>query len=415
MATPGLDRGFSGEQSMGFYWGERGYFIVDGPSGAGGHAANASGFDGVAFNPNTGHMVIYDNKAFARAGNVYSATAISDNLAKNLDTLRARVAARPDIPQQRTILTNISDARAALTPGTGASWPRNVQLAVSNASGQSTGVGGKLANGTIQFIDYQNAPSPTRLPAPGRRPPEGPLPMAINLTYSVRGQANGSAMVALFMVVDGVTNYINDYFQEAEVQRAVQLDLQSVRDWQAKYPTDGALLVITFKRTVLSSDFVQKRVLLHPGDVFEFNSLYFGERPEEAAKQMSDTREYVQGDTIDGPYKTIRRKQAIWIAPRQHPEEKAFQTPVGRWQVRIGDWSGLFVFRQNGSCSWSEAGREHPGTWKVVGGEVQWTYSDDPKGWERVFHARLPLKTKVSGEATINGVNHGSYVMTKQA
>ena len=88
MATPGLDRGFSGEQSMGFYWGERGYFIVDGPSGAGGHAANASGFDGVAFNPNTGHMVIYDNKAFARAGNVYSATAISDNLS-TATTLRA--------------------------------------------------------------------------------------------------------------------------------------------------------------------------------------------------------------------------------------------------------------------------------------------------------------------------------------
>jgi hypothetical protein len=92
-----------------------------------------------------------------------------------------------------------------------------------------------------------------------------------------------------------------------------------------------------------------------------------------------------------------------------------FQTPVGRWQVRIGDWSGLFVFLQNGTCSWSEAGRAHPGTWKIAGGEVQWTYSDDPKGWERVFHARLPLRTKVSGEATINGVNHGSYVMTKQA
>lgn len=35
---------------MGFYWRERGYLLVDGPSGAGGHAANAAGFDGVAFN-----------------------------------------------------------------------------------------------------------------------------------------------------------------------------------------------------------------------------------------------------------------------------------------------------------------------------------------------------------------------------
>jgi hypothetical protein len=411
MATPALDRGHAGEQSMGFYWGERGYFLVDGPSGAGGHPANAAGFDGIAFNPDTGHMVIYDNKALARAGNVYSATAISENLAKNLDTLHARVAARPDIPQQGTILANISDARAALTPGSGAGWPRNVQLAVSNASGQSAGVGGKLANGTIKFIDYYAAPSP----APGPGPSETPQPMAINLNYSVRGQANGSAMVVLFMVVDGVANYINGYFREAEVHRATQLDLQSVRDWQKKYPADGALLVITFRRTVLNSEFMQNKVMLHPGDAFEYTSLYFGERPEDAAKQMAATREFVQGDTIDGPYKTIRRKQAIWIAPRQGPDQSAFMSPVGRWQVKIGDWNGLFVFKQNGSCSWSEGGPEHPGTWKIAGGEVQWTYSDDPKGWERIFHARLPLRSKVSGEATINGVNHGYYTMAKQA
>jgi len=94
--------------------------------------------------------------------------------------------------------------------------------------------------------------------------------------------------------------------------------------------------------------------------------------------------------------------------------EIVFQSPVGRWQVKIGNWAGLFVFKQNGSCSWSESGgQEHPGTWKTVAGEVQWTYSDDPDGWERVFHARLPLKAKVSGEATINGVNHGYYTMSK--
>jgi hypothetical protein len=160
MANPSGDRGYGGEQSMGFYWGERGYFLVEGPSGAGGHAANAAGFDGVAFNPKTGHMVVYDNKAFARAGNVYSATAISENLAKNLTALEARVAARPDIPQQATILGNIRAARASLGIGPVNAWPKNVQLAVSNASGQSTGVGGKLANGTISFIDYYAAPSP---------------------------------------------------------------------------------------------------------------------------------------------------------------------------------------------------------------------------------------------------------------
>ena len=36
-------RDFHGEQQMGFYWGEQGYFFVDGPSGDKGHRANASG------------------------------------------------------------------------------------------------------------------------------------------------------------------------------------------------------------------------------------------------------------------------------------------------------------------------------------------------------------------------------------
>jgi hypothetical protein len=161
------DRGHAGEQSMGFYWGERGYFLIEGPSGAGGHAANAAGFDGVAYNPTTGHMVIYDNKAFARSGNVYDASAITTNFAKNLDTLIGRVQGMSDMPRQQDIVSDLSNARAALTTPT--AWPKNVQVAVSNASGQSTGVGGKLANGNISFINYNAAP-PVRPAAPPSAP-----------------------------------------------------------------------------------------------------------------------------------------------------------------------------------------------------------------------------------------------------
>ena len=156
-------RGYGGEQSMGFYWGERGYFLVEGPSGAGGHAANAAGFDGVAYNTATGHLVIYDNKAFADSGNVYSATAINENFAKNLDKLIGRVQTMSDMPHQPQILAKLTAARAAL--GGSGSWPENVQVAVSNASGQSTGVGGKLANGRISFINYYAAPSLKPAPA----------------------------------------------------------------------------------------------------------------------------------------------------------------------------------------------------------------------------------------------------------
>jgi hypothetical protein len=322
------------------------------------------------------------------------------------------VAARTDIPKQTTILANLRAARISLGPGPVTSWPKNVQLAVSNASGQSTGVGGQLANGTIRFIDYYAAPSP-KSAGGGSTPLQ---PMAVNLTYSVRGQANASAMVVLFMTVDAVANYINGYFLEADVRSSLQSDMQSVRAWQRNYPTDGALIVITFRRTVINSAFMQNRVMIHPGDESEYSSVYFAERPEEAAKLMAAEKSWVQGDTIDGPYTTVRRKQGLWIPPRQAKLDNVFQNPVGRWRVKIGDWNGTFVFSQNGSCSWNESGGpEHKGSWQVTGGDVQWTYVDDPKGWERVFRAKLPLTTKVSGEATIHGVNHGYYEMSKQS
>ena len=71
-----LDSGYFGEQGSGFVLGSQGYFLVEGPSGDGGHAANAAGFDGVAFNPTTNDLICYDNKCFAAVGNVGSATAI---------------------------------------------------------------------------------------------------------------------------------------------------------------------------------------------------------------------------------------------------------------------------------------------------------------------------------------------------
>lgn len=157
-------RGYGGEQSMGFYWGERDYFLVEGPSGASGHAANAPGFDGVAYNPATGHLVIYDNKAFAQSGNVYSATAINENFAKNLDKLIGRVQTMSDIPHQPQILDKLTTARAALTTPT--AWPENVQVAVSNAGGQSAGTGGTLAGDRISFINYYAAPPTKPAPAP---------------------------------------------------------------------------------------------------------------------------------------------------------------------------------------------------------------------------------------------------------
>ncbi len=153
-------RGYAGEQSMGFFLGERGYFFVEGPGGSGGHGVTTSGFDGVAFNPQTRHLIIYDNKAYARSGNVSGATAIdpAKNLAQNLDSLIGRVQTMSGMPNQMEILDLLRRTKVAIE--TGIAGPPNVEFAVSNASGQASGVGARLSQSGIRFIDFYQAPVP---------------------------------------------------------------------------------------------------------------------------------------------------------------------------------------------------------------------------------------------------------------
>jgi hypothetical protein len=201
-------RGHGGEQSMGFFLGERGYFFVEGPSGAGGHAANAAGFDGVAYNPTTDHLIIYDNKAFARAGNVYDASAITKNFSQNLNALIGRVQKMSGMPGQQQILNKLTATQQALNTSA-AAWPTNVQVAVSNAGGQSTGVGGKLASGKISFIDYYAAPVP--------KPTSTPPPKASS-TNPPPGRASGSGRPARAPNVQNIANALDAAWRWAEQQ-----------------------------------------------------------------------------------------------------------------------------------------------------------------------------------------------------
>ncbi|MBH5385849.1 hypothetical protein [Bradyrhizobium diversitatis] len=223
------------------------------------------------------------------------------------------------------------------------------------------------------------------------------LPNAISLTYSGRGQANGHIMVAVFAVVDAAANYFNQKFQEAAIHRVVKQDLQSIRDWQAKHPGDGALIAITFRRTVLNSEFMQNKVLIQPGDAFEFSSIYFAPSPEEAVKQMSAGREFVQGDIIDGPYKTVRRKQGIWIAPRGRVEEAALSSPwpMGWWRV----WDGNTWYYYLGPNGVAMSSKTSPLNTRTPPAKAHntgtWAYST-PKTlvitWKQVAGAPKPCK-----------------------
>lgn len=169
-----LNRGFNGEQTWGFILGQQGYEFIDGPSGSGGHAANASGFDGVAYNPKTGDLILGDNKTFRRVGNVTSATAIDPavNLEKNLQRMIRHIETEPNLarfPNRDTVLQWLRSADRALTQWKAAGRPAGrlnlggVRLVVFNARGNSTGVGGKLGrSGAVHFQDV-NAPPQIRV------------------------------------------------------------------------------------------------------------------------------------------------------------------------------------------------------------------------------------------------------------
>lgn len=155
-----LDRGTFGEQGAGFFFGARGYFLIEGPSGTQGHAANAPGFDGVAYNASRDDLIIYDNKAFRSDANVGKGTAIDPavNLAKNLDALIARVQNISDLPARSRISALLTQTRTALTRA-GVQAPPNVRIAITNFGGNSTGITQTFAGRGITFIDMKSLPA----------------------------------------------------------------------------------------------------------------------------------------------------------------------------------------------------------------------------------------------------------------
>jgi hypothetical protein len=239
-----LDSGYFGEQGSGFVLGSQGYFLVEGPSGDGGHAANAAGFDGVAFNPTTNDLICYDNKCFAAVGNVGSATAIdpAKNLANNLDALIARLTASRDIPRRFQMIDLLRRTRLSLTTA-GVSPPPNVRIAVTNYGGNSRGITQALRNRGLTFIDMNAAP---RVPAPAARVyvsrvtvPQAAHDLSASVgAYNTRRAAMDGAAV--------VTASLAQAANDMAVKHAIERKLTELYDdiAEAMVTKGGALVVI---------------------------------------------------------------------------------------------------------------------------------------------------------------------------
>jgi hypothetical protein len=167
--------GHGGEQAMGFnqYRWEDGWACVRGPGGSGGHGVTAAGEDGLFYNVRTGILRIVDNKAFAGARNVGTATAIdpTENLLQNLDDMISAVegiGSSADVPIRQDVLRLLRQTRAAVRNGN--PIPGRVQLVVHNEWGRSADVTARLKRLGIGLVDSR---TPVVPPAGADRPTLG--------------------------------------------------------------------------------------------------------------------------------------------------------------------------------------------------------------------------------------------------
>ncbi len=153
--TPAHAGGDMGERDAAFELGRRGFEIIIGPGGPGGHGLTERGFDIVAYNPRTGQLWIVDNKASGGTGRAYEASAITRNLAQNLADAARRVRAMPPFPHQQAVLAQLSTTFSAVRSGR--PIPPTVSRIVTNAGGYLRGIGSRLARQGIRFVDVTGA------------------------------------------------------------------------------------------------------------------------------------------------------------------------------------------------------------------------------------------------------------------
>jgi len=77
---------------------------------------------------------------------------------------------------------------------------------------------------------------------------------------------------------------------------------------------------------------------------------------------------------------------------------------VGKWDVEIGAWKGVFVFESSHTVYWMDLAspRKHQGSWSTFDG-LSWSFADDAPGFKRTFTLSPPLKPVVTGSIYPSG------------
>lgn len=302
-----LDKATCGEQGAGFFLGPQGYFLVDGPSGTQGHAANACGFDGVAYCIERDDLIIYDNKAFESSRNVGQGTAIDPaaNLARNLDGLISKVQLMGELPAQPRILDLLRQTRLTVT-SKGVNPPPNVRIAITNSGGNSAGVTKGFAGRGITFIDMNKAPSVPPRPARIYLNKETIPSMVEPATGDVEAyQSRQNKMAAAAEVTRFIAQGANDISLRMSINREIERLTPNIAD--AIVRGRGALVVININATsplgsvgmVISRSVSSAYVIPSSTD------------RKQAVKLFDSTRRW----EINRPSQSQLEIQLLWVAP----------------------------------------------------------------------------------------------------
>jgi hypothetical protein len=227
-----------------------------------------------------------------------------------------------------------------------------------------------------------------------------------------RGTANSFAAIAVFQIVDGLCNYLNNRFLQKEVNTQVNSTMTQVRSYQRQNPSQGVLVSIELHRVRPNDDLgvVKNTVMIHPGDVFESISVYYGLTIELAVEDQR--RPECRPDAgSDSPYKYERSTITFWVPPT----EPALDSPVGTWLVKVQRFAWLYAFTADGRVRWTDPFNKETGTgkWQIQKNSVVFTW--DPPSKTRESWDYPLIRSGATGRTTMESVGYGSVMAVKQA
>lgn len=348
--TPAHAGGAMGELDAAFALGQRGFSVIIGPGGPGGHRLTASGFDIVAFNPATSELWIVDNKASGGTSTVQGASALTTNLQQNLVDAIRQVRSAQNFPHKTAVVQRLEAALSAVRAGQ--PLPTNVSRYITNAGGYHSGISRRLQQQGVRFLDLTGPTTrsarrgdiqqaqqqgvrpgrPTTHQGGGSQTRRGTTqqgrgnlqPITPPLGGSGGSRARGAAAAGLTVGLAGLNfglNWLNDRRQQQRVQeRLNQIEPAIQRERQSR-PDHGILLTIYYHQVQAPPD-----SLIRPGPVFYYIDWAAGRSQDEAAQNLRS-----QSVIRPAPPAGSRvHASQMWIPPLQPASIQTLQTPFPR-------------------------------------------------------------------------------------